>query len=360
MSVESKRSHVVDLSRPGGGVTVEVDAAEAAEVLMSVCSLTSEPRDSYDLGEERLRAIEAAADPGLLAAVAEIGGGEKVLAHLLGLVYETAPPRTFAAFLERVDASDPLDLQLLLLGYHMRDYHVDAPPETIRAAASGDEAARARLLDAVAEWAPARQAAEALLALGADGIKQRLLELLPRWYDEIFRPLAAEAMDAAERDAESKRKLLSGRSVEEIVELVTNGVQYTPGPEIRKVVLFPTYWLRPWVMFMNHKDVRIFAYPVVDPVESDAPSAAQLARIFKALGDEGRLTILRALSDRPLGLGEAAELLGVAKSTAHHHLSILRAAGLVLVRDEPEKVYTLRTDLLPQAGALLNTYLQAR
>jgi DNA-binding transcriptional ArsR family regulator len=82
-----------------------------------------------------------------------------------------------------------------------------------------------------------------------------------------------------------------------------------------------------------------------------------VARVYKALGDEGRLKLLRRLSDGPLKLSEAAAELGVAKSTAHHHLAILRQAGFVTIRDEDENVYSLRRDLLPQAGELLTAYL---
>jgi DNA-binding IclR family transcriptional regulator len=57
-------------------------------------------------------------------------------------------------------------------------------------------------------------------------------------------------------------------------------------------------------------------------------------------------------------LSEAATELGVAKSTAHHHLAILRQAGFVTIRDEDENVYSLRTDL-PQTGDLLTAYLGA-
>ena len=58
--------------------------------------------------------------------------------------------------------------------------------------------------------------------------------------------------------------------------------------------------------------------------------------------------------DRSRGFYEA---LGLAKSTAHHHLAILRQAGFVMVREGDEKVYSLRRDLLPQAGDLLAAYL---
>ncbi len=325
---------------------------------MSIYCLATGLDDTYELGEQRIREIRAAIDPELLALVAGIGGRGKLLAHLLGLVYETPSPRTFSAFLQRLEAVEPLELQLLLLGYEMRGYHRTVRPDTLVAAAQGDGSARARVLDAAAEWPEAREATEDLLELGGVELKRRLLALLPRWYDEVFGPLAAEAMAAAERDAAAKLELARTRSAEEMVELATNGIQYTPGPEVRNVEFFPTYWLRPWVMFMDHKDVRIFCYPVGEPAEAgEAPAPAQLARVFKALGDEGRLRLLKRLSEGPLALSEAADVLGVAKSTAHHHLAILRQAGFVLIREGDEKVYTLRSELLPQAGALLDAYL---
>jgi DNA-binding transcriptional ArsR family regulator len=113
--------------------------------------------------------------------------------------------------------------------------------------------------------------------------------------------------------------------------------------------------MRPWVILWEHKSTKIFCYPIA-PAPDEAASPAEVARVYKALGDEGRLKLLRRLSDGPLKLSEAAVELGVAKSTAHHHLAILRQAGFVTIRDEDENVYSLRTDL-PQAGELLAAYL---
>ena len=68
--------------------------------------------------------------------------------------------------------------------------------------------------------------------------------------------------------------------------------------------------------------------------------------------------MLKRVSEGPLTLTEAAKELGVAKSTAHHHLAMLRHAGFVAIREDgDDKVYNLRRDLLPQAGALLESYL---
>ena len=113
--------------------------------------------------------------------------------------------------------------------------------------------------------------------------------------------------------------------------------------------------MRPWVILWEHKGTKIFCYPIA-PTAEEGASPAEVARVYKALGDEGRLKLLRRLSDGPLKLSEAAAELGVAKSTAHHHLAILRQAGFVAIRDEDENVYSLRSEL-PQTGDLLSGYL---
>src|SRR5919106_1151576 len=96
----------------------------------------------------------------------------------------------------------------------------------------------------------------------AEEVQARLLAILPRWHDEVYVPNSAEALVALERDAQAKRELARTRSPEQLIEIATNGVQYSPGPEISRVVLFPGYWQRPWVLMNEFKHVKIFCYPL--------------------------------------------------------------------------------------------------
>ena len=361
MAIEPRRPHVLDLSRPGGDVTVEIDVSEAAELLMSMCALSGEDQlDSFDLGPDRLAAIRRAASPGLLQAVDDLLlGSEKIPAHLLGLVYDTPRPRTIDRFLETLERTSGVELRLHLFDYYNRSHHL-AEPVTLRAAAEGDAAARESVLAALEDWGSKRLVAERLLTVPADELKARLLDILPRWRRDIFDPLADEAMTLAERDARSKRELARTLSAEELVERATNGLRYSPAPHIRTIALFPSYWERPWVILVEYKHVKIFGYPVsIDREERAGADPAQLARLYKALADEGRLRLLKRLEEGSLTLTEAADELGLAKSTAHHHLAILRHAGFVVVRDGDEREYELRRDLLPQAGELLSAYLRS-
>jgi DNA-binding transcriptional ArsR family regulator len=361
MSVESRRPQVVDLSRPEQGVALEIDVSEAAELLMSMCAVAGlDELDTLDLGRERVEAVRAAAPPDLLGEVDDLlVASQKTPASLLGVVYETPPPRTLDAFVETLAAQAPVEIRLHFLHYYNPSQTM-VERDVIRAAAEGDPGGRARLLEAIAEWGSKRRVVERLLEVPAEELKGRLLEILPRWRDEIFAPHAAEALALAERDAESKRSLARSLPPEEFVERATNGLRYSPPPHIRTIALFPTFWQRPWVVLDEHKHVRIFCYPItVDREERAGGDPRELARVYKALADEGRLRLLRRLDAGPLTLTDAADELGLAKSTAHHHLSILRHAGFVVVRDSEEREYTLRRDLLPQAGDLLAAYLRS-
>ena len=56
---------------------------------------------------------------------------------------------------------------------------------------------------------------------------------------------------------------------------------------------------------------------------------SDLAAVLKAVADESRLGILRALMHRSLCVCELAEFLGLAMSTVSEHLKVLSEGGLV-------------------------------
>lgn len=64
--------------------------------------------------------------------------------------------------------------------------------------------------------------------------------------------------------------------------------------------------------------------------------------IFKALADEGRLRILRAVFDAELSVAELVKVLGLPQSTVSRHLKPLRETGLVATRREGTSVYYRR------------------
>ena len=66
-----------------------------------------------------------------------------------------------------------------------------------------------------------------------------------------------------------------------------------------------------------------------------------LLDVFKALGDETRLRILKLLEDEALCVCEIMEVLGMIQSRVSRHLDILKRAGFLMARREKKwVVYT--------------------
>jgi DNA-binding transcriptional ArsR family regulator len=342
---------VVDASRPR--LRIEVEASEAAELLYSLNAVFGDNQpETFDVGAERIAGLRAGAGPGLAELAELLVTGAACSASLLGLVHETPAPRRAADFVAQLRAIDPLEIQLNLLGYYMRGHHI-AEPETIRRAALGEADAVDELVGAANRWEEKGLLVRRLLELGADALKANVIELITRWNDEVFAPMLDELGPLLERSAEEARALAASLPPSDFIVRVTGGIQYTAPPEIHAVVFFPSWWFRPWVLMSEHKDVRIFNYAVGAAATDDGVDFGDLARLYKALGDEKRLALLRLLQHGPIALGQAAREVGLAKSTTHHHLAILRHAGLVLIREDDEKSYSLRDDRAVDVDRLL-------
>lgn len=71
----------------------------------------------------------------------------------------------------------------------------------------------------------------------------------------------------------------------------------------------------------------------------------EIIETFKAIADESRLRILAYISESAATVGDLAELLDLKPPTVSHHLSILRAAGLVNSRQEgTSRYYTFNSE----------------
>lgn len=72
--------------------------------------------------------------------------------------------------------------------------------------------------------------------------------------------------------------------------------------------------------------------------------------IFKALADEGRLRILRAVDQAELSVAELVQALDMPQSTVSRHLKPMREAGLVASRRDGTSVYYNRGPLFRDAA----------
>lgn len=88
-----------------------------------------------------------------------------------------------------------------------------------------------------------------------------------------------------------------------------------------------------------------------------APQAAEMARVFKAMGDPVRLRLLSLIASHPGGEACVCDLTGVfdlTGPTISHHLKVLREAGLISGDRRGTWVYyRVAPDALHRAAAVL-------
>ncbi len=150
-----------------------------------------------------------------------------------------------------------------------------------------------------------------------------------------------------------------------MIEDVTNGLDYDIPLGVTRVVLVPSVVIKPLSLIDQHRETLLVFYAVADEFLNSDPEAppSWLARTYKALSDEKRLRILRRVSEEEATLDQITEMLGLSKSTVHHHISVLRAAGLVRVHLSHTEAgtkcttYTLREQSLANASTFLDSYI---
>ncbi len=279
--------------------------------------------------------------------------------YLYGMVYDAPEPKDVQAFLSYVELLDPLEIRLYWLGYYQRNLRKITPLDVVLQAAEGDEEALEQFFRTAVPKSPvAQERIRRLVTSDGEVMKETLLNLLWGWYEQVFRPQEARIGPILERDTEAKCKLQATVSAEKLVEQATNGLVYGPEAGVRKIVLVSSFLGRPWNSTPNHQDVKLIVHPVADEsvmLDRSMPPV-QLVRLYQALADERRLRILQLLKTRSYSLQEISDEFGVAKSTMHHHLGLLRTAGLIRIRSD-EKQYSLRPETLERASTLLEAYL---
>ena len=351
------------IRRPGAAPSVAIETAAAYEFLCSVVIvLDHDDQDTYDIGPTWIADARSRAGKELCERLEAIAHGNiDAFRNLIGLAYDTAPPRDVPSFLAHLRETDADEILLHLVQFYARETRRLTAPSTIRAAVAGDpESIAAFLRTSHPEYEPWTDYLRSVLDADAAALKDELIATLELWADLVWKPESLTIMPILERDADAKRDLLRELPLDRFVTTATNGVEFAPRPGVDRLVMVPSFLQRPVVAHVEFGEVLIIAYPVADEsvsAETDAPPL-RLVRLSKALGDEKRLRILRALAEGEMTLMELADSFGVAKTTMHHHMIILRSAGLVSV-GVGSKRYRLRHESVPDVGALLSGYLGA-
>ena len=340
------RVHDFTTARARGPV-VDVELHGATDLLISLwrlddCDEIAQPLDEHGLGEAWFLEYGASLSRATRDRVERIGSGNVWIGAMAALD-DLASGSTVDDFIEHITTMDPVALRRHLV------IQKGEAGERLMAlgnqAAEGDTSALETLL-AEPMYADEKRWADSIRLLFevSPGTTQDLLATTLRAVqDEAFAEREFEFRPILERDLEAKRAMAKRLSAARFVELATNGISIESQGYQRPILLIPSVVGRPWNIFTETDEHLMMAYPVADEYMGADPDAPPqwLVKTYKALGDERRLRILRRLARGPAALHELATELDVSKSTLHHHMMLLRTAGLVKVQIGDDKEYAL-------------------
>ena len=359
MGSSTSEPRVKGLTAPSPAVDTVVDWGTAYELVLGLRMFVDRDEDpaSYAVGAAWFDQASDALAGDVLDAIERYSGGHEILfGYLLALAAEAPAPRDGPAFLSTLAATPALELRRILLGHRLETYRGDVSREVVAEAAEGSRDAIRALLEGCADWQ--RRAYEHALSLEADEAKSLLQTACEGWNASVLHPDERTTARVLRRSARAIGALAGRLPLEELLDTATRGIRYTPEPGIERILLVPGLVSRPWSIFTESGSTKIACYGVPDAhVTGDAPPDPLVAA-YKALGDETRLRILRRLASGPASLHELTELLGLAKSTVHGHLLVLRTGGLVETDISKKTGYAMRRHTLAESAALLETYLE--
>jgi DNA-binding transcriptional ArsR family regulator len=183
-----------------------------------------------------------------------------------------------------------------------------------------------------------------------DRRRKKHLSILSRWYqeyfidmEEIIAPILRNLIDTLDRSA------LHVDPFSEI-EAITKGFNIED-LEVTEVVLAPTWHFRPLSLIDIFNNKAVLTFPCLMSIKEET------LLITKALGEEKRLQILSSMKEESKTFTDLVQLMGVTKGNIHHHLLLLRSAGLLkIIPRQDHFLYNFRHSRLQDLSDLLLNY----
>jgi DNA-binding transcriptional ArsR family regulator len=353
-SAETQPRPVVrDLSRGPASFRIDWDVRPAFDFVFSLWDDAGETDDLPAKDREWLAESKAAMPPEIATAFKRLFDSG-ICTHVAVIAVDKPKVRSAADLVTAVSGTPYKDV---ILGIFDEGTHEQPLTPQIEAAMNGDEAALAAVAEELPEWK--REARVEVLRQPEKSVAD-LVDVLG-WWATAFGAIEARVTDIIERDYDLRAADRDSLAPVDLIERTTGGIRWLPESGVKRVILAPSYFSRPYNFLMNAADWRLFGYPVSDDaLEANDPLAApqSVVRLHRALGDETRLRILKLLAGRDLYLTEIAQQLDLSKPTIKHHLALLRSAGLVTITESGTVVYySLRRNRLDDASADIKQFL---
>jgi DNA-binding transcriptional ArsR family regulator len=339
----------------GGGdteYTIEFDVRPAYDFLFSMSGDAGSTDDLPAADRRWLADARASLPEDVSASVGRLFEND-ICAHLAALLIDRPGVRRAADLVQTIESITPDELIRTLYSWVFREPPLADALERFLSGTGSLDDVEARLPETKREFH--RPVLEDRAATHEQAV------LVARHWAGVFGPIEDRVASILARDHELRAGDRATLSATDLIERTTGGIRWLPEGGVRRVILAPSYFTRPYNYLFEGEGWRFFGYPVADEaLDADDPLAPtqSVVRLHRALGDETRMRILKLLSKRDLYLTEIAQQLDLSKPTIKHHLAQLRAAGLVTITEAGTVVYyTLRRQRLDDASTEIKRYL---
>ncbi|WP_096190097.1 ArsR/SmtB family transcription factor [Evansella halocellulosilytica] len=185
----------------------------------------------------------------------------------------------------------------------------------------------------------------------------KLYTVLSYWYERYFSTIDKAILIGLKQKKEEVDRMLKRYSPVEVVDRATHGIWLENQPDDLTVYLVPQYHWRPILLYMVQEHFHYYSYSVDEITGPNQAVPSIMMRAQHALADENRLSILRLLATGPKMFKTIHQYTGLAKSTVHHHLITLRAAGLshlIVTPGQPDRYSFREQGLTDMEGRIMS------
>lgn len=195
---------------------------------------------------------------------------------------------------------------------------------------------------------------------------ERYLSALRVYQEVFFAEEEARIRSTLQRALAEAQNMAQRLSLTDLLGELSQGLHLASLPEAPELVLIPSFWSTPLIIYGLASPERAFFMFGARPVDASlvpgevVPDA--LVQVFKALSSSTRLRILRYLAVETLTPAQLARRLRLRAPTVTHHLHALRLAGLVhlTLEEGKEQYYAARSERIAETLSALAEFLESQ
>lgn len=198
-------------------------------------------------------------------------------------------------------------------------------------------------------------------------LRGRMTALIGRFYREHYARMMPERMRALEMSVASHRNETGDDPAELACRLTKRNrscLEGVCGSDFERFVFTPSMDMGPYNSCNILNGIHSLYYPLEPEFRPggsiEDEEHVRMARLFKALSDEGRLRILRLLRGREMYANEVVEATGLHQSVVSRHLGFMRAVGLLVERKQNNmKFFSINPAIRDEFGKTIDLFIPA-